>query len=81
MHACSSREAKPSTMTKTICKSLQVHNTFWNTIYTNLLQRETIYNQKQKFTKKQGMPTEYNKSHIQGFLNENGKNTTLHNFV
>ena len=24
------------------------------------------------------MPPEYNKSHIQGILNENGKNTTLH---
>ena len=27
------------------------------------------------------MPTEYNKSHIQGILKKNGKNTTLHNFV
>ena len=27
------------------------------------------------------MPTEYNKTHIHGILNKNGKNTTLHNFV
>ena len=27
------------------------------------------------------MPTEYNKTHIQGILKKNGKNTTLHNFV
>ena len=27
------------------------------------------------------MPTEKNKSHIQGILKKNGKNTTLHNFV
>ena len=27
------------------------------------------------------MPTEYNKSHIQGILKKNGKNTRLHNFV
>ena len=29
----------------------------------------------------QGMPTEYNKSHIRGILTKNGKNTTLQNFV
>ena len=27
------------------------------------------------------MPTECNKSHIQGILKKNGENTTLHNFV
>jgi len=27
------------------------------------------------------MPTAKNKSHIQGILKKNGKNTTLHNFV
>ena len=26
------------------------------------------------------MPTEYNKSHVQGMLKKNGKNTTMHNF-
>jgi len=36
---------------------------------------------KNKSSQIQWMPTEYNKSHIQGILKKNGKNTTLHNFV
>ena len=36
---------------------------------------------KNKSSKIQWMPTEYNKSHVQGMLKKNGKNTTMHNFV
>ena len=36
---------------------------------------------KNKSSQIQWMPTEYNKSHIQGILKKNGKNTTLPNFV
>ena len=36
---------------------------------------------KNKSSQIQWMPTENDKSHIQGILKKNGKNTTLHNFV
>ena len=67
----------PSAMAKPICKSLQAHNAFWN---TNLAQRETIYwIIKNKSLQIQWMPTEYNKSQIQGILKWKwGKNTTPH---
>ena len=36
---------------------------------------------KNKSSQIQWMPTEYNKSHIQGILKKNGKNTSLYSFV
>lgn len=67
----------------------------WQKQYVNHFKFITLLEYKHKFSamrnywiiknkssqKKPLMLTEYNKSHIQGILNENGKNTTLHNFV
>ena len=60
-------------------------STFWETFSTfrntEALLESTLIVALKKSSQTQWMPTEYNKSHIQGILKKNGKNTTKHNFV